>query len=125
MSNVNKIIAEQIKFTYKYSNKNNENEIIGIDIENLGRLSIMDTLEIQFIFNKNPNNEIRYLKLFFEPRLTFENAAIYIREHNFSIYPRMKNTNFTDFEQALEYYANFKATYEALADYYKYNGVKF
>ncbi len=124
MIETNKILAEQIRFTYKNSNKKIDDEIMGIDFENFGRLSIINTLEIQFIFKEHIITNIRYLKLFFEPRLKFENAATYIREHNFSIYPRMKNSTFTDFELALEYFANFKATYEALEDYCKYNDIK-
>jgi hypothetical protein len=115
------ILKKQISVSYSNSNIKFEKEIIGIDIENCGRLYVNENLEIHILFEKPLHSDERLVQLFFKPRISSEYMRIYISKIKFQAYRKTNGTKpITNLEKAMEYFSVFKSIYESLTEFISY-----
>lgn len=113
-----KLVKEQIRYAFPESNCQEE-ELIGLDIDGFGRLSMNEKLSIHVSFNLDGEIELDYLKMFFQPRLNFEGTALYIKNNSLDLYCRYTMSG-SNFKRSLKRANNFIDTAKAIMSFVEY-----
>jgi len=112
------LIKEQIQLTLPNCTVLN-NELIGLDIPNFGRLTISKSLDISIKYKLEKDIDFALFKVFFEKRLKFPGTGLYIKEDSISLYKRaLKNKS--SFESAMHYANIFIKTVEVINQFLSY-----
>jgi len=97
-------------------------ELIYLDVENFGRITMYNNFDIQVTYKNIYNVQFKYFKEFFESRLKFDNASIYIYEDRIKIFKRiMTDYGRNDFENSMLVALNFIHTADSVLSFVKYN----
>ncbi len=119
---VNKeLLKDQIAITFPDSSSL-ENELIGLDIENFGRLVMSKSLDVSVKYKNIHKVEFKYTKMFFEARLNFEYSELYLQLNSIRIYPREYKikTDRSNFEISMGRAKVFIDTAQAIFSYLNY-----
>lgn len=115
------ILKKQISLSYSKSNVKFENELIGLDIKEYGRLYVKSNFEIHIVFTRPLYKDDEIIRLFFSPRITSPIMELYFNNKKFQAYSRAyKVPSLGDFERAMEYFLVFKKMHDALIEFDSY-----
>ena len=115
------ILKKQISISYPNANFKFEKELIGIDIEDCGRLYVNKNLEIHISLMSVIHKDELLVKLFFSPRIQSEYMRIYISNNRFQAYRKTYgNKPLGNLELAMEYFKVFKKMHDSLFEFKSY-----
>lgn len=124
MENI-ELIKDQIRLEYPkqiISSISDTNEVIYINFEPFGKLSMDSELNILIRYNNPYIIDFIYFKQYFEPRLKFDNASTYIYEDNIKIFVRIGNDRQrSNFENSMSRASNFIQTAMVIEEFIKLN----
>jgi hypothetical protein len=119
---VSEILKKQISISYPNTYKK-LNELIGVQIENCGRLYVTQKLDIHIVFENPIHSDERIVHLFFDTRIVSDFMNIYISKRKFQAYRKTYGTKtITDLELAMEYFSVFKSIHDSLKEFLSSKG---
>ncbi len=115
------IFKNQIYRVYPKANWKEEDELIGIDIEDCGRLYVNKKLDIHIKFEGLLHTDERIVQAFFASRITSEYMSIYFSKSKFQAYRKTFGVRqLGRLEMAMEYFLVFKNMYDSLIEFNSY-----
>lgn len=118
---IDDILKKQIKIFYPNADVKSDIELIGLDIDNVGRLYVKKPIEIHIVFKGVLHNDDGLVNMFFAPRIKSELMRIYLSKTKFQAY-RMNYgvKSVGNLETAMEYFRVFKSVYDSIIEFNSY-----
>ena len=101
-----------------------EKELICVIIKQFGKITMDNNFNIIIIYNNFNSIKFEYFKMFFEPRLNFDNASTYIYQDKICIFKRVsKDYSRNDFENSMQRADNFIKAVKTVLQFVELNNV--